>query len=889
MKNQVSSLVALIFFSSLIASAQTGKLKIIDTFIGNNEIEKAFQWIDTELQKNNDDENTVILQNKKAELLIGQGRLEEAESIIEMLNKRTLPPFLKAISLANAGNLEMNKGRYDRALEFQQNALTFFQTSNNQNTREAAQCLANLAIIYTSTGKFNQAEENGLIALQIRQKLFGETSEETAASYNDLGLVYTQNDPDKALEYYEKALPVYESLHGKQHPKIAIVNTNMGFIYRQMELYGDAINNLETALKIWKSIYPGGHPNEAFVLSNLGQTYVKMGNAKAGEEYFQKALAIYQKSYNGKHPDISSTLNQIGILKLGQSKFDEAIENFHHAIISNVPNYNQSNLRKNPPIKDFYNGYVLLYSLRLKAQALEAKHFNKTLLLDDLKSALTSLYSSDTLIDNIRHHSTDESDKIALGEQAIEVYEDGVRLAHILSEITLDVKHFREVSFYFAEKSKSAVLQESIADANAKSFAGIPTSLLEEEKKLKSSITLLSQKLSQKPSLEEEKVLRETLFTTNGKYNEFVKRLEKEFPNYYNLKFNQQATAVTKLQKTLDEHKAIISYFIAEKNKRIYQFIITKNKFNVRNLSLPENFDRLAKGFNNSLFYSSIDIFQNSGRELKRLLIPRLPSSINELIIIPTGKLSTLPFEAIPYKVTAKKDFQSTTYVAHRFAISYQFSAGLISAPSEPSAEMPGIFLCAPIRFAESQNLNELPGTEQEVNTIAALFKGSSLIAKQSDANETRIKSGDLKKYNYLHFATHGIVDETNPELSRIFLNASNQEDGNLFAGEIYNLNLNANLTVLSACQTGLGKVSKGEGVIGLSRALIYAGSENLVVSFWSVADESTALLMTDFYKTHLQEKKNFRKALQQAKINMINEGKFSSPYYWAPFVMIGN
>jgi CHAT domain-containing protein/Tfp pilus assembly protein PilF len=889
MMNRFLSLVGLMFLFSVIASAQTDKLKTLDTFIQNNEIEKALQWIDGELQRTVDDENTVILQNKKAELLIGQGKLGEAEIIITALAKKTFPPFLKAISLSNAGNLEMNKGRYDLALEHQQNALALFQSSNNQNTKEAAQCLANLAIVYASTGKFNQAEENGLIALQIRQKLFGEASEETAASYNDLGLVYTQNDPDKALEYYDKALPVYESLHGKQHPKIAIVNTNMGFIYRQMELYGDAVNNLETALQIWKAIYPNGHPNEAFVLSNLGQTYVKMGNAKTGEEYLQKALAIYQKSYGGKHPDISSTLNQIGILKLGQSNFDEAIRNFHKAISANVPTYTPDDLRKNPTIKDYYNSYVLLYSLRLKAQALESKHFNKTLRLDDLKSALSCLYSCDTLIDNIRHHSTDESDKIALGEQAIEVYEDGVRLAHILSEITLDVKHFREVAFYFAEKSKSAVLQESIADANAKSFAGIPSSLLDEEKTLKSSITLLSQKLSQKPSVEDEKILREALFTTNGKYNEFVKRLEKEFPNYYNLKFNQQATTVSKLQTTLDDQKAIISYFIAEKNKRIYQFIITKNKFNVRNLTLPDNFDRLARGFNNSLFYSSIDIFQNSGKELKRLLIPHLPSSINELIIIPTGKLSTLPFEAIPYKFGGKKDFRSMVYVANRFAISYQFSAGLISTSSEPSVKMPGIFLCAPIRFAENQNLNELPGTEQEVNTIASLFSGSSSIAKQSDANETLIKSGDLKKYNYLHFATHGIVDETNPELSRIFLNSDDQEDGNLFAGEIYNLDLNANLTVLSACQTGLGKVSKGEGVIGLSRALIYAGSENLVVSFWSVADESTALLMTDFYKTHLQEKKNFRKALQQAKINMINEGKFSSPYYWAPFVMIGN
>ncbi|HZX73696.1 MAG TPA: CHAT domain-containing protein, partial [Cyclobacteriaceae bacterium] len=137
--------------------------------------------------------------------------------------------------------------------------------------------------------------------------------------------------------------------------------------------------------------------------------------------------------------------------------------------------------------------------------------------------------------------------------------------------------------------------------------------------------------------------------------------------------------------------------------------------------------------------------------------------------------------------------------------------------------------------------------------------------------------------------ATHGIVDEEDPELSKIFLNSSNKEDGNLFSGEIYNLDLNAEMVVLSACQTGLGKFSKGEGVIGLSRALIYAGAKNIIVSFWSVADESTAELMVDFYKNLLQKKdQNFREALQQAKVNMIKKGNYSAPYYWAPFVMIG-
>jgi CHAT domain-containing protein len=199
----------------------------------------------------------------------------------------------------------------------------------------------------------------------------------------------------------------------------------------------------------------------------------------------------------------------------------------------------------------------------------------------------------------------------------------------------------------------------------------------------------------------------------------------------------------------------------------------------------------------------------------------------------------------------------------------------------------------APIQFPAKDNLNELPGTETEVNQIKALLTTKQIpceVLINHSANETSVKSETLKNYDLIHFATHGIVDEENPDLSRIFLqNDSEAEDGNLFSGEIYNLHLNANLVTLSACQTGLGKISKGEGVIGLSRALVYAGAKNLVVSFWSVADESTSQLMTSFYQQLITtNSKPFTEALRDAKLEMIEHEKYASPFYWAPFVLIG-
>ncbi|MBY0436004.1 MAG: CHAT domain-containing protein, partial [Cyclobacteriaceae bacterium] len=471
-----------------------------------------------------------------------------------------------------------------------------------------------------------------------------------------------------------------------------------------------------------------------------------------------------------------------------------------------------------------------------------------------------------------------------------EVYEHGVRVSIAISEVTLKNRPFLETAFYFAEKSKSAVLQESIADTEAKSFAGIPDNLLAEEKDLKASIALRVQQLSQKPGPSQENELRKLIFELNGRYENFIKQLEKNYPDYFNLKFNQAAPSIRQIQDLLDEKTAVISYLVAEQDLKLYSFIITKSKFSVYNSTLPKDFDRSIKGFNNSLYYSVTDSYREASNALSKLLLRGVPSSAKNLVIIPSGRLSTMPFEALSVKKLSSAT-STPNFLVEKYAIGYEFSAGLLLQKNKSGEGWPSqsIFLCAPVSFPTKDNLAELPGTESEVRNISQLFKSNTLTALRNDANEGLIKSGKLADYRYLHFATHGIVDEESPELSRIFLQPAAKEDGNVFSGELFNIKLHAELAVLSACQTGLGKFSKGEGIIGLSRALVYAGAKNILVSYWSVADESTSQLMTAFYQELLtQSKPDFRTALQKAKTEMIKSSRYKSPYYWAPFVLIG-
>jgi CHAT domain-containing protein/uncharacterized protein HemY len=893
---------ALVLFFVLISLpgfSQQEELSKIDALLLDSRYEDAIHLIEASLGQS---KNSTLLTIKKTEALIRLGKLTEAETILKKLNAdEGQNPYHQALIEMNYGALYQNQGRNDLAIEKFQKALNDLEKDNRSTSLEAAETLAYLGNVYRSTGKYVQAEEQLQHALSIREEKLPETHELIAASYNDLGLVYTQLNVDKAFEYYEKALEMYQKLHGNDHPKIAIANTNLGYLYHGEKLYGDAVNYYESALKTWEKIYAQPHPNKAIVLMNLGQTYSSMGNQKAALEFYEKARAMYESSQGKKHPDLAYVYNLLGNELKVQNKFDDALRNYQKALIANIPNFNNENIAVNPRVTIYYNGTQLLYSLMYKAQALEEKYHGASLKDSDLEAGIKTLQVADSLIDRLRQQTTNESDKITLGAIANEVYGDGVRIAYLLSDVALKNRNvYRELSFYFAEKSKSAVLLEAISDTNAKSFANIPQALLEEEKDLKAAIALISQKLAQKPSDEEEKYLRETLYTLNKSYQEFTKRIESQYPEYFNLKFNSASPSTAQLQHLLPEKTALISYFIDEdenndENNRLYTFILTNRKFTISSHRLPKEYDKYITGLRNGLYFQEPHTFTLASRNLYKLLVPKIPGYINDLVIIPTGRMGVIPFETLLTK--SPKDthrFNNFAYLLKQYSIRYEFSASLVLQKKKDGVDVKisSVMLCAPVSFPVKDNLSDLPGTESEINTIANLFKEKNIGSKvylKADANETAIKSNSLKNYSLVHFATHGVVDENSPELSRIYLqNDSESEDGNLFAGEIYNLELNAQLVALSACQTGLGKISKGEGVIGLSRALVYAGAKSIIVSFWSVADESTAALMTDFYKQLLENpSNNYSRDLRQAKLNLLNS-HYAAPYYWAPFILIG-
>ena len=307
------------------------------------------------------------------------------------------------------------------------------------------------------------------------------------------------------------------------------------------------------------------------------------------------------------------------------------------------------------------------------------------------------------------------------------------------------------------------------------------------------------------------------------------------------------------------------------------------------------------------------------------------------LLVIPDGALNYVPFEAL-VKTTGATDYPSQTYLVKTNEIVYAPSASVIAVirqTAKPAASKNLLLVADPVfhsgdprakgvaggsaqAAADTRGLSlssavtdvaapagasapatglqlaRLNGTRVEAQQIAQLTRasgGQADVWLDLEANEAKVTTSDLKKYRVVHVATHGLLNAERPQFTGVVLSLVGNKTGDGFmrTDEIFNLNLGSPLVMLSACETGLGKEKRGEGVIGLTRAFMYAGAPTVGVSLWSVADKSTADLMTDFYKRLLAAPNaSPTTSMRAAQIAMIDGKKYAAPFYWAPFVLVG-
>ncbi|MCF6367193.1 MAG: CHAT domain-containing protein [Bacteroidales bacterium] len=917
-----------------------------------------------------------------------------------------------ASSCNNVGSIYDIKNEYDLSLQYYYKALKIRKEIFGEEHPLVAESYNNIGIVFYGKNEYDLAFKYYFKALQIRKKVLGEKHENIAVSYNNIGAVYkNKSEYDLALQYHIKAMQIFKDNFGEEHSFVAEAYNNIGIDYSDKRDYDSALKYMFKALELRKKLlgednlyvamsYNGlgnvyeakneydlaleyhfkglkikkerlgeNHPDVAISYNNIGIVLEKKGEYDSALEYYQKSLTIKVKMLGEKHSLVAASYVNVGNIYMKKNKYDSALKYYQKGVTSSLRNFNDTtNVYSVPDIENYLNWEELSVALKSKAVifADTSKHLLNSGNIQGIKRqklALRHYQACDTLISQVRKNMKAKSDKIALGEQASEIYKGAVIVClNLLNIVGADsVSYYRDRAFYFSEKNKSSVLLESLAGAEALKFAGIPDTLLKLEHKLQVDIALYKKILAEGGDSIRISRFQNKLFKANRTYDSLIIVIENDYPEYFDLKYNRESVSIKQIQKLLNRRTAIISYFTGD--NIITVMAVTHNKNIVLQVPKPENLDSKIKNLRTGISDISLikeDIKNNTDKtvklydklafELYSLLFPEeikeiLSRKIKNIILIPDGQLATLPFEALHTKkyITDWNGWEDFTYFSNMpylvkdYNISYSYSANLFYKTFDKHIKKNKVEIrnlsdwlaFAPVFDDENisgtamrtRNLlekiihtdtiktrtftrdgmyiSELPGSLEETETIFKLYESrnkEALLKTHLQANEEFVKSGELAKYKYLHFATHGMVDEDKPELSGLILaqDTTSNEDNILFSGEIYNIKLNADLIVLSACETGLGKISKGEGIIGLTRALLYAGSKNIIVSLWQVSDASTQELMVEFYKNMLKpsvfskNQKYFAGDLQKAKLRLIEESKYAHPFFWSPFILIG-
>ena len=831
----------------------------------------------------------------------------------------------------NWGLVYYFKGDFAGALPHFQKTLQIKRKTLGENHYEIARSYSNIGGVYFSLGYFDEAADYFKKSLYLSIELLGEESNDIARISNNLGLALTdKGDYEQATNYLQKALTIRKKILPEHHREIAASYINIARLHDQKGDYEKAIENYHIALTILQPSDKASRQYIAACYLNLGVAYIESKDYQQALTYCREALPIYQELFGEHHPEIGKIYEEFTRAYLGLNDFEKALSSAQKGLLALVSDYNDTSIYTNPPLQNSLSDTYLRDILDAKAKTLARLYtFNranqKETDVKQLEMSLATYQHCMDLIDQMRGGYRAEGTKILLGKFTTRIVEGALPTALQAYQITGEAVD-KEKAFEFAEKAKAATLWQTLQDARAKVFAGIPDSVLKNARDLKAELTFYETAIQQQSAAGQDVLaLQDQLFTLQEKYFQFTAALENTYPSYYNLKYQMQTPSLKKLQTAVDNQTALLEYFTGD--SVIYIFTITKDTYRVTEISKPADFDSLANAYHLAL----AKIKPADYRKLTPLLYETLIAPVeaffhgkHKLVIIPDGVLHRIPFETLAPAAPLQADFKNLDYLLKHYDISYHYSAKLYLdqtrqaerryakdfigfAPvfadakisRRPANEdttaivLPDAYRFRGVQF-NGERYAELKYTAREVTEIRRLFEKhgkSGDIFLNQDADEEMVKSEMLGDYRFVHLATHAFVDVEEPRFSGLILSQPATlpatEDGILFAGEAYNLHLNADLVVLSACETGFGKIYRGEGAMALTRGFLYSGARNLVTSYWSVQDRTTGELMVGFYKNIL-EGKNYAKSLRAAKLKQLEKDATAFPGQWGAFVLIG-
>ena len=779
-----------------------------------------------------------------------------------------------------------------KALDYFNQALRLSQSLGDVANEAAS--LEHIGGIYGVLGDSQKALDYLNQAL-ARSKLANNRALEVRAIIN-IGAMHNHlGDSARALEYFNEALPLYQALGDRYGEGLTL--TNIGFVYNVLKDWQKALDYFNLALPIVKT-QDDRRWSEAMVRTSIGLATNSLGNSREALEYLNEALALHQSL--GNRIWAAHTLSYLGAVYESLGQPEKALDYFNQALALNQTiahkNGQASNLQRIARIE------------RNRGKLAEARERTETAL---------------NLIESLRTRVVSQESRASFFASKRGYYEFYVDLLMRLDQPA--------EALQASERAHARGLLETLTESGVDIRQGVDPQLLERERALQRQINdeeLRRVRMQRgKHSSEDLDAIGKRVNQLLEDYHSVQSEIRVRSPRYAALTHPLPLSLREIQQQVLDDETMLLEYALGE--EKSYLWVVTQSE--LKSFVLPKRsvIEATARRVYELLMVSNKTQARRPAElalaELGRMILAPAAGLLKKerLVIVADGALEYVPFAALP--VESKESYEPL--IARHEVVSLPSASVLAAlrrenanrqrAPEALAVLADAVFQSDDARLAQARGkahastvlsqselmrsaaevgvltFPRLPFSRREAETIVAkVGNARSLKALDFTASRETVFNAKLDQYRIIHFATHGLLNSQHPSLSGIVLSLYDEQgrpiDGFLRAHEIYNLKLNAELVVLSACRTALGREIRGEGLVGLTRGFMYAGTPSVVASLWDVRDQATSELMSRFYETMFKEQKRPAAALRAAQVSMWKEKRFSAPYFWAGFILQG-
>ncbi len=864
----------------------------------------------------------------------------------EVLYKRSLqcskkfrhnPDFLVR-TYANLGALQNIRGKHDHTMKYYNKAL---KTLYSQQENLFPQLFFQIGIHYDNIYQLDSALIYYHVAEDSVMSIFGEGSAELhGILLGKANLYYKKGEYEKAKTVYQNALSLIE-----KHPYSKVINVNQLRLYRNIALCHKKLKQYREALSILlsaerKAMSPQSIYRISKIYSDIGYLYCYLNKYDSAQIYFEKSiqvpeetdtlslaiacrkygnfLLIYKNDIPGSHKyyltakkyyeSIYGRLNEgmisiytcLGTIEAYRDSSMNALEYFQLALKCIDTSLNQKDFAANlsagyPPSLKILD--IVLRKIYDIDQLLAGKNYK-------------DLYLCNCLLENLDYYTrgferlildkTLMTDQINQYRTGLRKYiNKGMRVAWELYKITGKPEHISK-GFELSEKARSLILKAMFYKQNI--GKRLPKKLAKQEEELRNTISLTGKMLramDQNESKEHQDSLRSVFVNLLRKHEKIMGKIRKKHPGYFSMYYTH-TPSIAEIRTKLAEEEVMIEFFVADSS--LYSFVLSRDTLMWHNIFLNSE---LQNEIHSQIIFTDIDHenritqekYQNTALKLYKILIePAIKNSnATKLLIIPDGKLCFFPFEVLlTRKVNAENTYRDLPYLIRNYTLSYNYSAMFISKKTADHRQKANLAILVPdyckLPDGSITFLTPIKKALQEANELKEMMNGRLIHPAEMSIGQLKQK---IKNYGMLHFVAHTMLNAQNPLYSKlVYSNCPDDTTGvqDLFAIDICNMQLNAQMAVLSSCNTGYGKMVSGEGIMSLAWAFRYAGCHSIIMTLNAIEDNSARIIMLAYYK-NLEAGMEKDEALRQAKLKYLETilPSKSHPKYWAGIISIGD